>query len=82
MSGRIYAKHSLPTLSELVATLRAHLPVLQERYGVKTLALFGSYARGQARVRSDLVGVNVDLVMKDALKPTIGRRILAELVPV
>lgn len=31
---------------------------------------------------SDLVGVTIDLVMKDALKPAIGRRILEEVVPV
>ncbi len=31
---------------------------------------------------SDLLGVKVDLVMKDALKPTIGKRILSETVPV
>jgi predicted nucleotidyltransferase len=31
---------------------------------------------------SDLLGVKVDLVMKESLKPTIGKRILAEVVPV
>jgi len=31
---------------------------------------------------TDTLGVNVDLVMRDALKPRIGRRILAEVVPV
>lgn len=31
---------------------------------------------------SDLLGVKVDLVMKEALKPAIGRRILSEVVPV
>ena len=31
---------------------------------------------------SDLLGVKVDLVMKDALKSAIGKRILAEVVPV
>lgn len=31
---------------------------------------------------SDVLGVKVDLVMKDALKPRIGRRILEEVVPV
>ena len=31
---------------------------------------------------SDLLGVKVDLVMKDALRPTIARRILSELVPI
>lgn len=31
---------------------------------------------------SDRLGVKVDLVMKDALKPRIGKRVLAEVVPV
>jgi len=31
---------------------------------------------------SDLLGVKVDLVMRDALKPAIGERILKEVVPV
>lgn len=31
---------------------------------------------------SDLLGVKVDLVMKDSLKPAIGKRILQEVVPV
>jgi len=31
---------------------------------------------------SDLLGVKVDLVMKDALKPAIGKRILNEVVAV
>jgi predicted nucleotidyltransferase len=31
---------------------------------------------------SDLLGVRVDLIMAEALKPHIGRRILAEVIPV
>ena len=31
---------------------------------------------------SDLVGVKVDLVMKDSLKPKIGEQILSEAIPV
>ena len=31
---------------------------------------------------TDLLGIQVDLVMKDALKPRIGARVLSELVPV
>ena len=31
---------------------------------------------------SDHLGVKVDLVMKDALKPAIGRRIMKEVIPV
>lgn len=34
------------------------------------------------RTLSDLLGVKVDLVMKTALKPTIGRRIMKEAVAV
>ncbi|HEX3130925.1 MAG TPA: nucleotidyltransferase family protein [Thermoanaerobaculia bacterium] len=30
---------------------------------------------------TDLLGIKVDLVMRDALKPTIGQRILSEVVP-
>jgi len=31
---------------------------------------------------SDLLGVKVDLVMKDSLKPAIGKNILREVIPV
>ena len=31
---------------------------------------------------SDLVGIKVDLVMKDSLKPKIGQQILREAIPV
>ncbi len=31
---------------------------------------------------SDLIGIKVDLVMKDALKPAIGRRVLSEVVAI
>ena len=31
---------------------------------------------------SDLLGVKVDLVMREGLKPQIGRQVLAEVVPV
>jgi uncharacterized protein len=31
---------------------------------------------------SDLLGIKVDLVMKDSLKPKIGQRILQEAIPV
>ncbi|MBM4273812.1 MAG: nucleotidyltransferase family protein [Deltaproteobacteria bacterium] len=34
------------------------------------------------RYLSNLLGVKVDLVMKEALKPTIGKHVLAEAVPV
>lgn len=41
-------------LEHILRTLRAHLPELRERYGVKSLGVFGSYVRGEQRKRSDL----------------------------
>lgn len=98
----------LPNREEVLAELRAALPGLRERYGVQRLALFGSFARGEATGRSDLdllvefddrpltllqfialegelsdlLGIKVDLVEKQVLKPRIGLRILDELIPV
>lgn len=87
--------------------LREQLPALRSRWGVASLEIFGSRARGEARSDSDLdvlvtlekpiglfqfveleasltklLGVKVDLVLRSALKPKIGERILAEAVPV
>ena len=69
--------------------MRECLPRLRERYKVKSLGVFGSYARGEEREGSDIrlenelteiLGIKVDLVMKSALKPRIGKRILSEVV--
>ena len=38
---------------EALNLLRTHKPVLAERFGVTSLALFGSFARGQATDTSD-----------------------------
>lgn len=45
---------SAQNLSDIKRTLRTLLPDLQERYGVASLALFGSYVRGDQRPESDL----------------------------
>ncbi len=39
---------------ETLDTLRAHKPVLAERFGVADLALFGSFARDRATADSDV----------------------------
>jgi len=92
-------------MKEVVSILRRHLPELQERFGVRTMGLFGSFVHGKERPSSDIdilaeferaptlfefvrlqrqlsgiVGRRVDLVMKSALKPAIGKRILEETV--
>ena len=95
----------MTTLDNLLAKLRGLLPTIAGRYHVASLALFGSYVRGDQNRGSDLdvlvtfsripgllkfvelentlsdeLGVKVDLVMPEALKPEIGRRISAEAV--
>jgi len=45
---------TLPSTEEIIRTLRAHLPELRQRYGVRALGVFGSYVRGEAKKRSDL----------------------------
>ena len=103
----IKTSNSTVTTEEIINSLKSLLPNLKENFGVKSLGVFGSYARGEAKRTSDLdllvefhraptmfefvrlerqlakvLGVKVDLVMKTALKPKIGKRILAEVVPV
>lgn len=94
------------TRAELMRRLRARMPELIERYGVKSLGVFGSYVRGNVKPRSDFdvlvefdtprdtlhkwgalrselqdtLGVKVDLVENENLKPYIGKRILAQVI--
>jgi hypothetical protein len=90
---------------EIISILTKELPYLKERHGIKSLGLFGSYAKGKQREGSDIdilvefepntkidlltfieienylsnrLDANVDLVMKSALKPRIGKHILEE----
>ncbi len=94
-------------LTQLVEMLHRQLPLLGERYRVRSLAVFGSYTRHEQRpdsdldllvtfdelpsllkfielenYLSDLVGIKVDLVMPDTLKPRIGKHIMSEVVRV
>jgi len=87
-------------IKELIASKLSHF---REKHQIKSLGIFGSYVRGEAKKRSDvdilvefeepislfrfvdlelelseLVGKKVDLVMKSALKPMIGKMILEE----
>jgi uncharacterized protein len=43
-----------PSLEEIQAILREHLPELKRQFGVRSLEIFGSYTRGAAKKRSDL----------------------------
>ena len=84
--------------------LQQHKPRLSENWKVRSLGIFGSYFRGEARKSSDLdllveiddpkmgllkfialenylsdlLGVKVDLVERQALKPGLGRHVADE----
>ncbi len=55
----------MKTREEILAGLRAAKSELQERFRVRSLALFGSYARNQQTERSD-----VDILVE--VDPSIG----------
>ena len=95
------------TLEEIIKAIKKQKKVLEEKYKVKEIGIFGSYVRGEQNETSDvdilvefkesmgllkfieienyltdLLGVKVDLVMKDTLKSRIKERILQEAIPV
>ncbi len=72
----------MPTLEDILATLREQHSLLSCRYPLQRLALFGSWARGEAREDSDVdVMVEVDpsiglrfVDLGDELERALGRR--------
>lgn len=93
-------------LEQLTQKLREELPLLRQKFSVKSLAVFGSVARRDDQPHdldllvdfneppslfgfmalenhlSDLLGFKIDLVMREALKPRMGKTILQEMVVV
>lgn len=90
---------------EILGVLKSEMPYLSEKFKVKTIAIFGSRARGKGTEESDIdmliefkepvgffkfidledylsmkLGVKVDLVTPDALKPLIKPNVLKEAV--
>ena len=53
----------MKTTQEYIDLLTQHAPILKEQYGMTSLSLFGSVARGQQREDSD-VDVLVDMPPK------------------
>lgn len=93
---------SLKTIKEII---KKNKRILEEKYKVKVLGIFGSYSRRDSRKGSDidiivefyqtpdffefirleeflqnLLGIRVDLVTPDALKPLIKNEILKEAI--
>jgi predicted nucleotidyltransferase len=94
------------TLDDILTQLRALQPVLRRRYPIRSIGVFGSYARGEQREGSDLdllvelgddidligyaglqielsdaLRLPVDLVEREALRPRLAAKVLAEVVP-
>ncbi len=46
--------HPVRRLDVMLQLFRSHFPYLRERFGVRTLSVFGSYARGEEGEGSDL----------------------------
>jgi predicted nucleotidyltransferase len=73
----------MPTLEEILTTLREQHVLLSCEYPIHLLALFGSWARGDAREDSDVdVMVEVDpsiglrfVDLGDDLERALGRRV-------
>ena len=97
----------MKTLASIKKTLSRAKASLRKEYGVSSLAVFGSYVRGEQKKSSDLdvlvrfqnppglfafvelqhklsriLGLKVDLVMDDGLRPSISRSISKNLVPI
>ena len=93
------------TKEEILKILKDELPYLREKFNVKSIGLFGSYARDEQKDKSDVdilvefskpigffkfmeleeylskkLGVKVDLVTPDALKPMIKPQVMREIV--
>lgn len=96
----------MKNLDEIIRKLKELEPELTEKYKVKSLAVFGSFARNKQVENSDLdvlvefsepvgfeffraqrfleekLGMKVDLVTRDAIKPAIEKNVLRNLTRV
>jgi len=93
------------TIKEVKKILKRNKKLLEGKYKVKKIGVFGSYIRKEAGKKSDidvlveffetpdifefiklenflkkLLGIKVDLVTKEALKPIIKKEILRETI--
>lgn len=92
-------------INEIKNKIKTEESFLTEKFRVKRVGIFGSYARGEQKKTSDvdvlveffeepslfefirmerylknILKIKVDLVMKDSLKPYIGKHILDEVI--
>lgn len=96
--------HLMKKLSEIKSLLQVYQPVLKEKYHIKRLGIFGSFARDEADDNSDvdilvefekpigldfvllgdeledILGVRVDIVTPNSLKPKMFGYIKQDLI--
>ena len=96
-------KPKAKTLEEIKSIINSHRKELEEKYKVKSIAIFGSYARGEQTENSDvdimvefsepvgfeffgladfledMLGVRVDLVTPDGIKPNRKEYVMEDL---
>jgi predicted nucleotidyltransferase len=97
----------MKSIAQIRKQIEALKPVLEEKFRVETIGVFGSYLRGEQTKKSDIdvlvefakdahigllkyveleiflseqLGIKVDLVAKDGLKPSLKDVILSEVV--
>ena len=61
------------TKNYVLTFLRAHKKEMKERFGIEKIALFGSYARGEANQGSD-----VDIAILETTTKTLSNRLNAK----
>ena len=73
-----------PKAAEFARILQEHMPELEREYGVASLALFGSYVRGEEREDSDLdvlvelsrpMGMLAFTALGDYLSQLVGKEV-------
>lgn len=80
MTAKTY--RAVKDLNEVIDRIKAHKAYLQKRFKVRTIAVFGSFIRGEQKRGSD-VDVLVefeDLTTKSALRKEITGKVLNEAV--
>ncbi len=65
----------MQTTQEYIDTLRAHTTELQKRFGISSMRLFGSVARGEQREGSD---VDIFMEMPATMKEVCGAQLFSE----
>ncbi|MBI5191934.1 MAG: nucleotidyltransferase domain-containing protein [Nitrospirae bacterium] len=71
------------TKEHVIKILRKDLPFLKERYGVEKIAIFGSFAKGKQRGKSDVdiliylkKSIGLDFIeLADRLEEKLGKRV-------